>query len=92
MFVLVLFENKVWMQQYFMRDDTSYYKLSNIDCMSGDIEDLGVFHKDYYWAGFSIASTATFSIVNGRLFFPWVRILLCTKFGETVLNLICVGV
>lgn len=58
------FENKVWMQQYFMRDDTSYYKLSNIDCMSGDIEDLGVFHKDYYWAGFSIASTATFSIVN----------------------------
>ena len=59
------FENKVWMQQYFMRDDTSYYKLSNIDCMSGDIEDLGVFHKDYYWAGFSIASTATFSIVNG---------------------------
>ena len=63
------FENKVWMQQYFMRDDTSYYKLSNIDCMSGDIEDLGVFHKDYYWAGFSIASTATFSIVNGRLFF-----------------------
>ena len=37
--------------------------------MSGDIEDLGVFHKDYYWAGFSIASTATFSIVNGRLFF-----------------------
>ena len=58
-----------WMQQYFMRDDTSYYKLSNIDCMSGDIEDLGVFHKDYYWAGFSIASTATFSIVNGRLFF-----------------------
>ena len=32
--------------------------------MSGDIEDLGVFHKDYYWAGFSIASTATFSIVN----------------------------
>ena len=54
MFVLVtFFENKVWMQQYFMQDDTSYYKLSNIDCMSGDIEDLGVFHKDYYWAGFS---------------------------------------
>ncbi len=37
--------------------------------MSGDIEDLGVFHKDYYWAGFSNRFPATFSIVNGRLFF-----------------------
>lgn len=61
------------MQQYFMQDDTSYYKLSNIDCMSGDIEDLGVFHKDYYWAGFSIASTATFLLLMGGYFFHGYR-------------------
>ena len=75
----------------FYADDTSYYKLSNIDCMSGDIEDLGVFHKDYYWAGFSIASTATFLLLMAAIFSMGTDSTLYQVRGNR-LNLICVGV
>lgn len=63
------FENRIWMIQSFQQNDTVYYKLSNVDNMNGEVNDLGVFHKDYYWPGFSVTSAAVFSMVNGRLFF-----------------------
>lgn len=65
----VHFENEVWMVQNFIRADTVCYELSKLDCMNGDISKLGVFYKDYYWPGFSIICKASFSQVNGRLYF-----------------------
>lgn len=65
----VHFENEVWMIQNFIQADTVYYELSKIDCMNGDISKFGVFHKDYYWSGFSIVAGAVFSRVNEKLYF-----------------------
>lgn len=65
----VYFDNEVWMIQNFIQADTVCYELSKVDCMNGNINKLGVFYKEYYCLGFSIACGAAFSQVNGQLYF-----------------------
>lgn len=63
------FENKLWLLQATICNDTVSYSLSNLDISSKEKREYGVFHKDYYREGFTITSKGSFSVLNNNLFF-----------------------
>ena len=66
----VFFENALWMLRgTFQNNSTTEYSLSKMDCLTGNIQNLGIFYKEIYGNDIGVISQGNFSIHKGRLFF-----------------------
>ena len=66
----VFFENALWMLRgTFQNNGTTEYSLSKMDCLTGNIQNLGIFYKEIYGNDIGVISQGNFSIHKGRLFF-----------------------
>ena len=65
----VFFENALWMLRGTFQNGTTEYSLSKMDCLTGNIQNLGIFYKEIYGNEVGVISKGNFSIHEGRLFF-----------------------
>lgn len=63
------FEDKLWLIQAEVKNDSIYHSLAKMDLSTGNIIDRGTFFTDYYTKEFQVVAPSCFSVLDNKLHF-----------------------